>query len=127
VLKVVADRVRSGVLEPAFFGRLGGEEFLVVLPGIVQDPAVEMAESFRKGIMSLDTGRWFADRRSITASIGVATSSPGGDTVSSMLQRADAALYAAKRSGRNCVRSEPDAPAANWKHDANVTPIVQVT
>ena len=127
VLKVVAERVRSGVLEPAFFGRLGGEEFLVVLPGAVQDPAVEMADSFRKGIMSLDTGRWFADRRSITASIGVATSSPGGDTVSSMLQRADAALYAAKRSGRNCVKCEPDAPTTDWKHDSKVTPLVQVT
>jgi diguanylate cyclase (GGDEF)-like protein len=127
VLKVVAERVRSGVIEPAFFGRLGGEEFLVVLPGVVQDPALQMAESFRNGIMSLDTGRWFADRRSITASIGVATSSPGGDTVSSILQRADAALYAAKRSGRNCVRCEPDMPSADWKRDAQVTPIAGVT
>ena len=129
VLKVVADRVRSRVVEPAFFGRLGGEEFLVVLPGVVLDPALEIAESFREGIMSLDTGRWFADRRSITASIGVSTSSPGGDTVSSILQRADAALYAAKRGGRNCVRCEPDvAPAgADWKRDSKVTPLVQVT
>jgi len=64
-------------------------------------------EDFRARIMSLDTGRWFADRRHITASIGVTTSNPGGDTPSTMLQRADAALYVAKRSGRNCCRSEP--------------------
>jgi diguanylate cyclase (GGDEF)-like protein len=127
VLKVVADQVRSGVREPAFFGRLGGEEFLIVLPGVVLEPAMQIAESFREGIMSLDTGRWFADRRSITASIGVATSSPGGDTVSSMLQRADLALYAAKRSGRNCVRCEPEIAAPKAWRDSKVAAIVQVT
>jgi diguanylate cyclase (GGDEF)-like protein len=129
VLKVVADRVRTRVLEPAFFGRLGGEEFLIVLPGVLLPAAMETAERVREGIMSIDTGRWFADRRSITASIGVATSSPGGDTVSSMLQRADAALYAAKRSGRNCVMCEPDLEAAapDRKRSAKVSPIVRVT
>jgi diguanylate cyclase (GGDEF)-like protein len=129
VLKVVADSVRFGVAEPAFFGRLGGEEFLIVLPGVVLEPAMEMAETFREGIMSLDTGRWFADRRSITASIGVATSSPGGDTVSSILQRADAALYAAKRGGRNCVKCEPDVASATTerKRNSKVTSIAQAT
>ena len=129
VLKVVADRVRSSVIEPAFFGRLGGEEFLIVLPGVILAPALEIAENFREGIKSLDTGRWFADRRSITASIGVSTSNPSGDSVSSMLQRADSALYVAKRSGRNCVRSEPETvvPGTDWERDAKVSPIVQVT
>jgi diguanylate cyclase (GGDEF)-like protein len=88
-----------------------------------------MADSFREGIMSLDTGRWFADRRSITASIGVATSSPGGDTVSSMLQRADAALYAAKRGGRNCVRCEPEiaSDATERRRNSKIASIVQAT
>lgn len=129
VLKVVADRVRTGVVEPAFFGRLGGEEFLIVLPGVVLDPAMQIADGLREGIMSIDTGRWFADRRSITASIGVATSNPGGDTVSSMLQRADAALYAAKRGGRNCVMCEPDVVPVGIerKRSAKVSPIVRAT
>jgi len=129
VLKVVADRVRSGVAEPGFFGRLGGEEFLIVLPGVVLDPAIQVAERLREGIMAIDTGRWFADHRSITASIGVATSSPGGDTVSSMLQRADAALYAAKRGGRNCVMCEPDVVpvSADRKRTAKVSPIARAT
>ena len=129
VLKVVADNVRSGVNEPSFFGRLGGEEFLIVLPGILLEPAMQMAETFREGIMSLDTGRWFADRRSITASIGVATSSPGGDTVSSMLHRADGALYAAKRGGRNCVRCEPDvaSDATERRRNSKVASLVQAT
>src|SRR5262249_3488913 len=112
VLKVVADRVRAAVPEPGFFGRLGGEEFLIVLPETNLERAMVVAEDFRGRIMSLDTGRWFADRRHITASIGVTTSNPGGDTPSTMLQRADAALYVAKRSGRNCCRSEPILAAA---------------
>jgi diguanylate cyclase (GGDEF)-like protein len=110
VLKLVAARVASAVSEPGFFGRLGGEEFLIVLPGTPMEAARGIAEGFRERIMSLDTARWFTDRRRITASIGVTPSEPGADTISSMLQRADAALYVAKRSGRNCVRTEPPSP-----------------
>jgi diguanylate cyclase (GGDEF)-like protein len=124
VLKVVADRVRSAVPEPGFFGRLGGEEFLIVLPDTKLERAMVVAEDFRGRIMSLDTGRWFADRRHITASIGVTSSSPGGDTPSTMLQRADAALYVAKRSGRNCCRSEPVlSPADEWSRTPALTPV----
>jgi diguanylate cyclase (GGDEF)-like protein len=107
VLKVVAATVRSAVRESAFFGRLGGEEFLIVLPGADLLEGRRVAEVFRERIESIDTSRWFADRRRITASIGVAVSVPGKDTPSTMLQRADLALYAAKRSGRNCVQTEP--------------------
>jgi diguanylate cyclase (GGDEF)-like protein len=107
VLKVVAAAVRAAVHEPAFFGRLGGEEFLIVLPGAYLSEAHAAAEDFCERIRGIDTSRWFADRRHITCSIGVSVSTPGRDTPSSMLQRADAALYSAKRGGRNCVRTEP--------------------
>ncbi|HET9391296.1 MAG TPA: tetratricopeptide repeat-containing diguanylate cyclase [Steroidobacteraceae bacterium] len=109
VLKVVAARVRSTVTEPAFFGRLGGEEFLIVLPQTTLERARAAGESLREQILSVDTARWFDDRRNITASIGCTVSNPGLDTASTMLKRADAALYVAKRSGRNCVRTEPAA------------------
>jgi len=56
-------------------------------------------------VMSIDTRRWLADRR-LTVSIGVTVSRAAGDTPSHMLQRADAALYEAKRSGRNCVKQQ---------------------
>jgi diguanylate cyclase (GGDEF)-like protein len=107
VLKVVAATVRAAVSEPAFFGRLGGEEFLIILPatGLIQARAT--AQGLCERIEAIDTSRWFGERRHITCSIGVATSVPGRDTPSTMLQRADAALYAAKRGGRNCVRTEP--------------------
>lgn len=117
VLKVVAATVRTAVSEPAFFGRLGGEEFLIVLPGTALAAARALAQSFCERIETIDTSRWFGEHRRITCSIGVSVSVPGRDTPSSMLQRADAALYSAKRSGRNCVRTEPapeepDLPSA---------------
>ena len=116
VLKVVAAAVRTAVSEPAFFGRLGGEEFVIVLPGNGLEQAGNMGENLCSRIRSIDTSRWFSDRRRVTCSVGVATCVPGKDTLSSMLQRADAALYFAKRSGRNCVRTEtapePDLGAA---------------
>ena len=110
VLKVVSSTVRSAVIEPCFFGRLGGEEFLIVLPRTDLRASRIAAERFREAIMSIDTSRWLPDRRRITASIGCAVSSPAADTPSTMLKRADSALYAAKRSGRNCVRTEPASP-----------------
>jgi diguanylate cyclase (GGDEF)-like protein len=113
VLKVVAGKVRAGIVEPAFFGRLGGEEFLIVLPGANLEQARAAAERLRVGIMEIDTSRWFTDRRRITASIGCAVSVPGADTPSSMLKRADFALYAAKRGGRNCVETEASPDIAS--------------
>jgi diguanylate cyclase (GGDEF)-like protein len=107
VLKAVAAQVRLAVGEPAFFGRLGGEEFLVVLPDTNLERAYHVGESFRQLVISIDTARWFPDRRRITASVGAAVSTPAGETIGTMLKRADNALYAAKRSGRNCVRCEP--------------------
>jgi diguanylate cyclase (GGDEF)-like protein len=109
VLKVVADQVRAAVREPAFFGRLGGEEFLITLPDVTLEAAHAVAEHLRAQVMAVDTGRWFPDRRIITASIGVTASTPTVDTTGSTLKRADIALYAAKRAGRNCVRSEVSA------------------
>ncbi|HEY8509838.1 MAG TPA: diguanylate cyclase, partial [Steroidobacteraceae bacterium] len=105
VLRVIAQQMRTAVREPAFFGRLGGEEFLVVLPSTNVEDAVPAAERLREQVMQIDTARWFADRRRITASIGLTVSIPG-DTPSTLLQRADKALYTAKRTGRNRVQTE---------------------
>jgi diguanylate cyclase (GGDEF)-like protein len=110
VLKVVANTVRNGVVEPGFFGRLGGEEFLIALPRTDMGGAREAGERFREAIMAIDTSRWSTDKRRITASVGCAVSKPGADTPSTMLKRADFALYAAKRNGRNCVETEPASP-----------------
>ncbi|HEY0684562.1 MAG TPA: diguanylate cyclase [Steroidobacter sp.] len=108
-LKSVARELREDVHEPAFIGRLGGEEFVVVIPGADFDKAYRMAERFREGVMSIDTRRWLNDRR-ITVSIGLTMAKTSGDTPSTMLQRADSALYDAKRAGRNCVKAQLPAP-----------------
>ncbi|HKU16009.1 MAG TPA: diguanylate cyclase [Steroidobacteraceae bacterium] len=112
-LKLVAARLRAEVHEPAFIGRLGGEEFVVVLPDAAADAGQQLAERFRESVQTIDTRRWLADRR-LTVSIGMTVSKAAGDTPSHMLQRADAALYEAKRAGRNCVRQQlpPAAPGA---------------
>jgi diguanylate cyclase (GGDEF)-like protein len=104
-LKAVARELREDVREPAFIGRLGGEEFVVVIPGVDFDKANRLAERFREGVMGIDTRRWLTDRR-ITVSIGLTMAKASGDTPSTMLQRADAALYDAKRAGRNCVKAQ---------------------
>jgi diguanylate cyclase (GGDEF)-like protein len=97
-------KLRNAIAEPAFFGRLGGEEFVVVLPDTGLHDAHLFAEQIRMLVPSIDLSRWLGGRR-ITVSIGV-TASTGADTVSTMLRRADAALYTAKHAGRNCVRTD---------------------
>jgi diguanylate cyclase (GGDEF)-like protein len=110
VLKFIARELRSAVREPAFFGRLGGEEFLIALPDTALEKGCAAADRFREQIMNIDTTRWFPARRRITASIGVTTSKSGICSSSDMLKRADGALYSAKRAGRNCVQADADGP-----------------
>jgi diguanylate cyclase (GGDEF)-like protein len=109
-LKRVSSDLRNAVVDPAIFGRLGGEEFAAVLPATELKDACAIAELLRERVLRLDLSRWLGDRR-ITVSIGIATSLPGGDSVTSMLRRADGALYAAKDAGRNCVRSKSSEEA----------------
>ncbi|GAA5177386.1 diguanylate cyclase [Niveibacterium umoris] len=101
ILREVAKALTEIVREPACVGRIGGEEFLVMLPDTGLEEAAQMAERLRERVLAIDTSRWFTDR-GISASFGV-TASAAGDTVSSMLRRADEALYDAKARGRNCV------------------------
>jgi diguanylate cyclase (GGDEF)-like protein len=104
-LRAITANLREAVAEPAVFGRLGGEEFAVVLPATELDQAIAMAERLRDRVLRIDLSRWLGERR-VTVSIGVATSVPTRDSSSAMLRRADAALYAAKDAGRNCVRTQ---------------------
>jgi len=106
-IKAVVAKLRDLVNEPAFIGRLGGEEFVLVLPETTLDRARETAERCREHVMTLDAARWTGERP-ITVSIGVSISSHD-DTIATLLQRADAALYAAKFAGRNRVMTESEA------------------
>ena len=107
VLKLVAAAVRATVAPPAFFGRLGGEEFLIALPDADLAVARRFAELLRQNVAAINTRAVVPGHAGVTTSIGLTVSMAGADDPGNMLARADTALYVAKRSGRNCVRVEP--------------------
>jgi diguanylate cyclase (GGDEF)-like protein len=90
---------------PAMLGRLGGEEFAVLLPGQDTDMALQTAESLRLALQALHVENDDGHPIPVTASMGLATLH-AGDLESSgekMLGEADAGLYKAKEGGRNQV------------------------
>jgi diguanylate cyclase (GGDEF)-like protein len=125
ILRVVAEAVRAIGGDVAGHGaclaRFGGEEFIAVLPRVALDDALAAAERFRERVAALDVSRHTPGRR-VTISIGV-TRLVAGDTPSSLLRRADEALYAAKEGGRNRVVVRL-APAAEPERADDPTPSV---
>ena len=97
VLRKVSEELRA-IDAPA--GRLGGEEVALLTDGHLDD-AVDLAERFRESVSSLAI-RVGNRTIGVTCSIGAAEWEPG-DTIDTLLRRADAALYEAKRTGRNRV------------------------
>ena len=100
--------------ESDFAGRVGGEEFLVLLPDTGPDGAYLVAEKVRSAVGALQVP---GIERPITASAGVADLLEHGGNAASLLREADRALYAAKSGGRDRtvvassaqVRPVPDA------------------
>ncbi len=83
-------------------GRLGGEEFGILLPNTVLDQAEIVAERIRAAVTEIAIETEYGTVR-FTTSVGVAQSVEGDDSIDTLLARADAALYAAKAAGRNRV------------------------
>ena len=106
VLKQVATLLEATVTHPAFPARLGGEEFLLVLPGCDSAQAVSCCESARVCLRSYEWAGLVGDL-SVTASIGVTTATAGRSTRSALLADADRNLYSAKRAGRDRVVADP--------------------
>lgn len=103
-LKLLADTLRSRLRTQDHAGRLGGEEFLVVLPNTQASGARELAEQLRQGIEQ--TSFLTRDGRplTLTISIGLCCLEPGVELDSQQaISRADQALYLAKQNGRNRV------------------------
>jgi diguanylate cyclase (GGDEF)-like protein len=107
--------VHGNIRKDEILGRFGGEEFLMILPGASLDDAVAVAEKIRTAIAGHPFP--YAERQPLgvmSVSGGVAEYPQHGMDAASLLQAADAALYAAKRSGRNRmhVAALPQANAA---------------
>jgi diguanylate cyclase (GGDEF)-like protein len=83
-------------------GRLGGEEFGILLPSTAVDQSESVAERIRAAVAKIAIETEFGTVR-FTTSIGVAQSQEGDESVDVLLARADGALYAAKAAGRNRV------------------------
>jgi diguanylate cyclase (GGDEF)-like protein len=100
VLRVMAQRVANVVRKEDVFGRFGGEEFALLLPCTPIGDAMRVAEKIRKtiGDMPVEVQGVVVP---VTASVGAATARPGAPGYEGMVNEADAALYRAKRQGRN--------------------------
>jgi len=86
-----------------FFGRLGGEEFLLILDGADVDEALQIAERLRTSVSAQPIALRNEQAVALTVSIGLTQANPDDSSASDVLLRADHALYRAKQQGRNRV------------------------
>jgi diguanylate cyclase (GGDEF)-like protein len=110
VLAALARGIAARLRAHDVFGRIGGEEFLVLLPRTDAAAANALAESLRAHVEALAL-EFDGQPQSITVSIGVAVSAADDRQVDSLVRRADRALYEAKRAGRNRVVGAPAVTA----------------
>ena len=102
VLRAIARACQESLREGDLLGRIGGEEFLVLLPRSAGSHAADIAERLRKRIADLSFREIDPGLR-VTISIGVAELTPPDASFADLERRADAALYRAKAEGRNRV------------------------
>jgi diguanylate cyclase (GGDEF)-like protein len=102
VLREVGRRLNAAVRQVDWVGRYGGEEFLLVLPGTHLELASMIADRARQSVAATPIHTQEATI-CMTVSMGV-TEAQTGDSVETLIHRADDALYQAKHSGRNCVK-----------------------
>ncbi|MGV8959537.1 MAG: diguanylate cyclase [Stenotrophomonas sp.] len=107
VLVAVARTLRASTSNRADVIRMGGEEFLILLPGMDDAAATRWLEQLRERVAGVAAGLRH-DGLEVTASIGLAVLQAGVDDMAALLRRADEAMYSAKRSGRNRLFTAAD-------------------
>jgi diguanylate cyclase (GGDEF)-like protein len=112
VLQQTAAVLKKSLRQTDVLCRLGGEEFLIVCPGVDPDNAYRTAERLRECVENnnIASGPFTG---SVTVSVGLSVQNARITSVDALLKSADDALYEAKRSGRNCVRVFGITVAAN--------------
>ena len=114
VLREIASIIQTGLRAQDVAGRVGGEEFLVLLPHTMSDEAYVIAERLRQLIEDVDCLKRCNLHTTISMSVGAAQFDPdrhaGGDE---LIQDADQALYKAKENGRNRVELSPHSVPAH--------------
>ncbi|MCR6673713.1 sensor domain-containing diguanylate cyclase [Devosia ginsengisoli] len=103
VLVAVAAAIKASIRQGDLFGRIGGEEFALVLPRISLREAAAVAERIRHTVENLAVVLDSDDVQSVTVSVGLAFSATGAPPITEMISLADRAMYDAKRAGRNRV------------------------
>ncbi|MGZ6266782.1 MAG: GGDEF domain-containing protein, partial [Candidatus Limnocylindrales bacterium] len=101
-LRAIANAIQVSVREEDVPVRFGGEEFVVLLRNPSAGVALEIGERIRQTVRDMDLSEAGVTDR-ITVSVGVATGENEGETVDGIVERADQALYTAKRTGRDRV------------------------
>jgi diguanylate cyclase (GGDEF)-like protein len=126
-LKAIAEALKSETRPYDLAGRFGGEEFVLLLPGIGSDEIAHTAERIRRRVEALlitvdaTSGRTTVD--GLTCSIGAATYPASGVTLDEVLLAADTATFAAKDAGRNNVQHAPSAITDAGAPQAGASPL----
>jgi diguanylate cyclase (GGDEF)-like protein len=112
-LRLVGKTLEAGLRKNDFAARYGGEEFVVLLPGVDAAEAAEIAERTRRAIEQRNLPHLAAPSGFVSVSVGVATVKPqDAANEQALIEAADAALYEAKRRGRNAVAVWQPRPLA---------------
>lgn len=113
ILRELGERVGSILRGGDTLGRFGGEEFVILLPEADLEQACLIAERIRAAVAAIPLATKHVEEGiNTTISVGVATYPADGETISGLLEKADQAMYWAKRLGRNQVRTAMEAERA---------------
>jgi diguanylate cyclase (GGDEF)-like protein len=99
VLKAIGKFLQQNIRDVDVIARYGGEEFVLMIPEAANDAAHSLSERLRKNLSEMK----IEDFPPITISLGIATYPYDGADPEELIKKADAAMYAAKRAGRNQV------------------------
>jgi len=102
-LKDVAKVIKEGIRAPDISGRIGGEEFAIILPQTTMQKTLEIAERLRKAVKKITIPVEDHEQVTLTISIGIGQYGEDSQTLHEVLDIADKALYQAKDQGRNQV------------------------